>query len=155
MARAAQSRNGTFETKALSALDRLPKLSPTVWDRQGVERYSGDQRRTPFKGSQNAGAGEMTVFLLDELKRVHGSIRSAVNSAPVKRVSFSRLHGLQAGVRKDIVEKKIREIAASDFTEAPSTVKYKGKLYLLDGYHSLTALKLGGVKAIEASVVSV
>jgi hypothetical protein len=80
-----------FESKALAALDRLPKLPPQVWDRQGVERYSGDQRRTPFKGSQNARAGEMVVFLLDELKRVHGSIRSAVNSAPVKRVAFSRL----------------------------------------------------------------
>lgn len=139
----------------MSGLKRLPRLSPEVWDRQGAEHYSGDQRRTPFKGAQSIGAASMGEFLLGRIDEKYGSLSSALDRATIKRVGFSSLHGLQAAVSADIVADKIHELAESDELDAPTVARYKGKSYLIDGYHTLTALKLGGVKAVEAAVVSV
>lgn len=143
-----------FETRALQKLAKLPRLNPSVWDKQDLQRESGDQRRTPFKGAQTAGAGKLGHFLDSQLASRYGSYNKALSDAPLKKVSIGSLHGVQPGVHAAKVAGKIREIAQSDETEAPSVVRYKKRLYLLDGYHSLTALKLGGVKSIEAYVMS-
>lgn len=144
-----------FKERALAGLDRLPALSADVWDRQGIERESGDQRRSPFKGSQNINAARLAELFFGKLDARYGSYDQALRDAPIKRVNFATLRGLQAGVRADIVERKVREIADSDEIEAPSVVRYKGKSYLMDGYHTLTALKLGGVRAVEAKVMPI
>lgn len=137
----------------MAALKRLPRLDPRVWDEQGVSRESGDQRRLPFKGAQSKRAGELGELLTTKMDEKYGSYDSAIHDAPIKRVQFKNVHGIQAGVRADIVERKIHEVAKSDELEAPTMARYKGKTYLIDGNHTLTALKLGGVKAIEAVVV--
>lgn len=54
-----------FEEKAILGLKRLPRLPPHVWDDQGVEREPGDQRKSPFRGSQN----KMNAMVADMLKK--------------------------------------------------------------------------------------
>lgn len=143
----------TFEDKALSRLARLPRLSPSVWDKQGAEHFSGDQRRAPFKGAQSANAAALGEFLLKRIDEKYGSYSSGLNKAQLKRVSLRSLRGVQAAVKADTVARKIRELAKTDELEAPTVARFRGKVYLIDGYHTLTALKLGGVKSIQAFVI--
>src|SRR5580698_8846882 len=98
-----------FEQKAMRGLDRLPKLSPEVWDRQGVERYSGDQRRSPFKGAQTVSAAELGEALLGAIDRKYGSLQNAFSHAKLQRVHFTSLIGVQASVSANKVAAKIRE----------------------------------------------
>ncbi len=141
--------------KAMSRLNQLPKLDPSVWDKQDVERMSGDQRRTPFKGAQSKSAGTLGHFLIDSMAEKYGSYNAALNEGQIKRVSLTSLRGVQAGVEAGKVAQKIRDLTESDEIEAASVARYKGKQYLIDGNHTLTALKLGGVRSVEAIVVSV
>ncbi len=143
----------TFEKLAMSRLNRLPELSPEVWDKQGIDRESGDQRKAPFVGAQAKKAGDVAEFLTKKIDEKYGSLPEALSVAPIRPVRLASLHGVQAGVRADIVAEKIQRIAETDEVEAPSVVSYKGTKYLIDGYHTLTALKLGGIKTIEAAVI--
>jgi len=141
--------------KAMNRLNKLPKLDPSVWDKQDVQRMSGDQRRTPFKGAQSASAGTLGHLLIDSMAEKYGSYNAALSHGKVKRVSLASLRGLQAGVDAGKVAQKIRDLTESDEIDAASVARYKGKQYLIDGNHTLTALKLGGVRSVEAIVVNV
>jgi hypothetical protein len=143
-----------FLNKAFAGLERLPKIDPSVWDRQGVERESGDQRKAPFKGGQSAGV--MRTFEAIEAKAdsKFGSVRDAMRQSPERRVSLGSLHGLQAAVDARKVRGKIEDLDRTDELSAPAVARFKGKLYLLDGYHTLTALKLGGIKSVDATVAN-
>ncbi len=144
-----------FEEKAILGLKRLPRLPPHVWDDQGVEREPGDQRKSPFRGSQNKMNAMVADMLKKKIDEKYGSYRTALKKSPIKFVRFSSLCGLQAGVNADIVKKKILELAKTDTLEAPTVARYKGRMYLMDGYHSLTALKLGGVRKLRAVVIEI
>jgi hypothetical protein len=161
-----------FEEKAERGLERLPKMDPEIWDRQGIYReVGGDQRKAPFKGGQSIGVRRVMAGIEKAAVEEYGggsghaiqagwnsgaqeALRKAILEAPTRKVRMASIHGLQAAVDANIVRRKIKEIASTDEVDEPAVVKFRGKLYLIDGYHSLTALKLGGVKSVLASVAS-
>lgn len=149
-----RSNPASAEQKALVKLERLPKMDPAIWDRQGIYRESsGDQRKAPFKGAQSSGVRKI-MSEVDAKAAKFGSLKAAINQAPLQKVSLKKLNGLQAAVDANKVRAKIQEIVKTDELAAPAVVRLRGKLYLIDGYHSLTALKLLGGKTVEASVAA-
>jgi hypothetical protein len=144
-----------FYRKAMAGLQRLPKMDAAIWDRQGIYRESGgDQRRAPFRGGQSAGVRRIMDAIDSAADRKFGSIRNAIRQSPDRKISLASLHGLQAAVDANKVKGKIEDIERTDEVEVPAVVRFKGKLYLVDGYHTCTALKLGGVKSVVASVAA-
>jgi hypothetical protein len=147
--------NNGFEARAMAGLKRLPKLPAHVWDDMNLKREPGDQRRAPFKGAQSKSSVKIADTILASTISQHGSFDKAVEAAPVKKVRFSSLRGLQPGVDAEVVKRKIAKLAESDTLNAPIVASFRSRLYLMDGYHNVTALKLGGVKGVEAKVVQV
>lgn len=144
----------TFKQRAYANLAKLPKLDPSIPDRQGVQDYGGDQRKAPFPGGQAANVMAIFDAMVASADKKYGSMSRAVQQAPIKKVSLGSLRGLQAAVDADIVKRKINEIADSDELEASSVARFRGRLYLFDGYHTLTALKLGGIKSVDVALVT-
>jgi hypothetical protein len=144
----------SFKERAYANLAKLPKLDPSIPDRQGVARYGGDQRKAPFPGGQAANVLSIYDAMVEKAQPRYGSMDKAIREAPIKKVSLSSLRGLQAGVDANIVKRKIDDIARTDELEASTVARFRGKSYLFNGYHTLTALKMGGVKSVEVAMVN-
>jgi hypothetical protein len=143
-----------FKERAYASLAKLPKLDPSIPDKQGVRNYGGDQRKAPFPGGQAANVLSIYGAMVEAARSKYGSMEKAIHQAQIRKVSLSSLRGLQAGVDANIVKHKIDEIAKTDELEASSVARFRGKLYLFNGYHTLTALKMGGIKSAEVALVT-
>lgn len=143
-----------FKKRAYANLEKLPKLDPSIPDKQGVARYGGDQRKAPYPGGQAANVLQIYAEMVEAARKKYGSMDQAIREAPIKKVRIASLRGLQAGVDANIVKRKIDDIAKTDELEASTVARFHGKLYLFNGYHTLTALKLGGLKSAEVAMVT-
>jgi hypothetical protein len=148
---AAESFDKAAANKALAGLKKKPITEDDI-DKYDLVPDAKGQILSQFDGAKSY-VGEKNDdvwFVAQELFQAEGTEATMLkikSTAPVKIVNLADLHAVQNSVSPDLLAKKIEQIASEGLKAHATVVKLQGVEYILDGNHTLSAAKLGGLKS--------